>query len=362
MGRIKIRVKKDTCLGYEVFRGSIKAGELAPAMWIDFHDEELNPYGYQRPFNVKRSLEAAQYATNEEKAFWPESILAIRDNSEVDEDNDKVYWNFVPEKAPNAAFGTLVVEYNESRTENIGGQKVNWRRAFSQVDCQHRLGQMERSDKYVTVCIIPDLTRIEEAIIFKIINDTQKKISTSLVDAIVLISTTNPLDIPEIHWAYDLGIDPGSSFFKLVSSEGRNIRGLPYLVTLRTLKTCVSSSVTGKRYIKKHITSQSEYDQVYLFLRRNFWNAIHHLWPNEFRDNINFKLMTVPGLKGLARYGRRIFLKAMDDGDISRERIEECFVGGPSLINWSVIGPFRDATGNAGARVVFEELGNQYGT
>ncbi len=114
MAKIEIPVKKDICLGYTVFRGSIKASELVPATWIDFHDEELNPYGYQRPFDIERSQMAANYAMQDVKNFWPESILAIRDNEEVDKDEDKVNWQFIPNKGPDNNFGTLMVEYNEA--------------------------------------------------------------------------------------------------------------------------------------------------------------------------------------------------------------------------------------------------------
>ncbi len=361
MGRIEIEVKRDTCLGYQVYRGNVRASELAPAMWIDFYDQEHNPYGYQRPFNTKRSKQAAEYANNQEKAFWPESILAIRDNSEVAEPDDEVNYRFIPISSKSGNFGKLVVDYNENRTENIGGQEVNWRRAFSQVDCQHRLGHMMDVDKYVTVCIIPGITRLEEALMFKTINDTQKKISTSLVDAIVMLLSSSPLEAPEIHWAYNLGIDVGSKFYKLVDAEGRNIAGQEYVVTLRTLRTCVSSLVGGKRYIRYLVTTVAKYNEVYVFIR-NFWNVIHSLWPAEFADTQKrFKLMMVPGLKGLSRYGRWIFFEAIADGDISEHRIKSFFAVGPNVIDWSVGGPFRDATGNAGARVVFEELVKQYG-
>ncbi len=139
----------------------------------------------------------------------------------------------------------MIVNYNERRTETIDGQVLKWRKAFSQVDCQHRLGKMSASDKYVTVCIIPGINRLEEAIIFKTINDTQKKISTSLVDAIIQLSQ-NPFEAPEVHWAFDLSRDVGSCFYKKVNMEVRNIAGQVYLVTLRTLKTSASSLVGGQ--------------------------------------------------------------------------------------------------------------------
>jgi DGQHR domain-containing protein len=359
MGNIRIKVKRDVCLGYEVFRGSAKAKKLAPAMWIDFYDQELNPYGYQRPFNAKRSQQAAKYATEHKKAFWPESILAIRDDPDVDE-SDMVKWKFIPNSRSDGDFGTLSVDFDENRTEIIGGQEINWRRAFSQVDCQHRLGCLAESDRSVTFCVIPGITRLEEARIFKTINDTQKKISTSLVDAILMLLSNRKTELPDIHLAYDLGSDIDSKFYTRVDAEGRNLAGRDYVVTLRTLRGCISLLIGGKKYMEANITTEDEYDNIYVFLR-NFWNAIYSLWPKEFTDAEKYKLMMVPGLKGLSRFGRGIFRKAMEDGDTSKKRILRFFSRGPDLINWGVRGPFRDATGNAGARVVYERLIRRYG-
>ena len=47
MGQIRIDVVENVCLGYRVYRGSVKACDLEPATWIDFYDEEVNPMGYQ---------------------------------------------------------------------------------------------------------------------------------------------------------------------------------------------------------------------------------------------------------------------------------------------------------------------------
>ncbi len=354
MTRLEIDVKKDICLGYSVYRGSIKAKDLAPALWIDFYDEQLNPLGYQRPFNSERSQQAADYANNVPDAFWPESILAIRSNDEVEENQDKVHWNFVSQ-TPNNDFGKLIVEYNGDRTELIGNEIAQWRRAFSQVDCQHRLGRMNNSDKYVTICIIPGLVRREEALIFKIINDTQKKISTSLVD--VIIELQDPASPPEIHWAYDLGRDVGSPFYKKVNSEGRNLTGQKYLVTLRTLRTCISSLLGGKRIIHDLMTD----DATVHALLRNYWLTIRNLWPNEFEDTVNFKLMTVPGLKGLVRFSRKICIQALEEGNTNPSFAQTLFQNDPGRMNWSINGPLKEATGNAGARIVYETLCNVFG-
>ena len=357
MAQIKIWAVEDVCLGYKVYRGSIRTCDLEPAIWIDFYDEEVNPMGYQRPFNEGRSSEAAKYA-EESDAFWPESILAIRNNEEVEDDADKVEYNFVP-ISNGSRFGELVVNYNEQRTETIQGQVFKWRRAFSEVDCQHRLGKMGNCDKYVTVCIIPGINRIQEAVIFKTINDKQKKISTSLVDAIIQLSQ-NPFEAPEVHWGFSLSRDMGSCFYRKVNMEGKNIVGQRYLVTLRTLRTGITSLVGGKKFIKNNMTGQAVYDQFYVLIR-SYWNEVSNLWPTAFSDTRNYKLMTVPGLKGLSRYGRKIFQNAFEVSSNNTNLAGKINPVGANIMDWSSAGPLRDATGNAGARSVYQLLIQNYG-
>ena len=347
MPKLELDAIKDTCLGREVFRGSIKAKDLLPACWIDFHDLDRNPMGYQRPFNQQRSQLAAKYAESSEGGFWPECILSIRDEP-VDDEMHQVIWTFEEVNGTNGKFGKLIVEYNDN-VENIAGQDVPWRRAFSEVDCQHRLGSMSSSSKFVTFCIFPGISRRDEAIIFKAINEKQKKIDTSLVDAIVLLN--DPGAPIHIKWAYDLGIDPGSPFNKRVSTGGRNLEPPDRLVSLRTLHTCLRMTIP-KRF------ADDLGDLGYNFVR-NFWNVVARNWPGEFQDTRNSKLMTVPGLRGLSRFGRDIFYSLVVSQDFRRNRIAAEF-GSPTAVNWSTSGPLRDATGNAGGRVVYELLRDVY--
>lgn len=127
MDKLEIDVIKDQCLGRQVFRGSISADQLIKACWIDFHDLDHNRYGYQRPFDEKRSELAANYATTVPDAFWPECIIAIRSNDEVQEEKDKVYWQFIEQPNTNGRFGKLIVTYNNENVEDIAGNIVPWR-------------------------------------------------------------------------------------------------------------------------------------------------------------------------------------------------------------------------------------------
>lgn len=358
MAQIRMQVIEDVCLSYRVYRGSVKTCDLEPATWIDFHDDQVNPIGYQRPFNEKKSIEAAQYAETQINAFWPEAILAIRTNEEVDDEDDKVTHRFVP-VSTGSKFGDLIVDYNDQRVETIDGQEYKWRRAFSQVDCQHRLGKMGGSDKYVSICIIPDISRLDEAVLFKTINDKQRKISTSLVDAIIQLSQS-PLDAPEIHWAFEMGRDIGSCFYKKVDTEGRNIARLKYFVTLRTFKTSISSLVGGKSYINEYMGTIADFNQFYILIR-SYWNDISILWPNEFNDVKNFKLMMVPGIKGLSRYGRKMIKDAFEIGSNQTDIINRIRHVGVNAMDWSATGILQDATGNAGVKTVYDLLVNNYG-
>jgi len=349
---LKLDVIKDTCLGYDVFRGSAPAGEVLEASWIDFHDLGSNPNGYQRPFNKKRSQKAAEYAEEVDDAFWPESILAIRDDGEEEEEEEKVHWKFKPMVGTESRYGTLEVSFNRDGVTLIGGEQVAWRRAFSQVDCQHRLGSMSASEKPITFCIFAGLARRDEAIIFRTINAKQKGISTSLVDAIILL--TDPDATPHVRWAWDLGIDPGSPFNGLVWTGGRGRPPSSYLISLAGLRQTVQVLVPKRLLAGQHP------DLWYTFVR-NFWIVVRSLWRKEFGDQKGYKLQTVPGQRGLAQFGQHIFRKALPTQDTTQRTIKAAFGSDGSKIDWTVDGEFKLATGKGGQRDVYQALLRKYG-
>ena len=349
---LKLEVIKDTCLGHEVFRGSAPAGHLVQASWIDFHDPESNLVGYQRPFNERRSRQASEYAEGEADAFWPESIFAIRDDGGEEEEEEKVYWKFRPVPKTGGRYGTLEVSFNSDGTTLIYGEEVPWRRAFSQVDCQHRLGTMAGSEKLVTFCIFPGISRRQEAVIFRTINAKQKGVSTSLVDAIILL--TDPQAPPHVKWAWDLGRDPGSAFNGQVWTGGRGRPPSSHLINLAGLRQTLQILV-----LKSSLTGQDP-DLWYVFVR-NFWNVVKSLWPTEFTDREHYKLQTVPGQRGLAQFGQHIFKRVLSTQDTREEPIRDAFDNDGSRINWRNDGPFELATGKGGQREVYRALVKEYG-
>lgn len=348
---IKLEVIRDTCLGYDVYRGSAPAKDIVEASWIDFHDPDQNPHGYQRAFDQKRSDKAHTYAEDGHEPFWPEAILAVRDDANLEEE-EKVDWSFHEGSVTDDRFGILSVTYTRGLTNYINGKDERWRRGFSQVDCQHRLGSMGDSDKRVTFCVIPGISRRQEAIVFRAINQNQKGIPTSLVDTIIQL--TDP-DVPaHISWAHDLNIDVGSPFYGLVDTGGRG--QVRTLIKFRGLQQSLKLLIPPK-----HInTGAIDFGQGYLFAR-NFWGAVEDEWPTEFRNKNDYKMMVNPGVRALSRLGRQLFESKIDVQDFSKGPIQNYLQSGKPNVDWSTIGPLQDATGKGAEKRVLAQLEQWFG-
>lgn len=377
-------VIRSTSLGHTVYRGSIRARELCPALWIDRYDEDVNPYGYQRPFNQERSKDAARYAEEEPKGFWPENILNIRAKDD-EVRTPLVQYSYQAFSLEYPDFGTLTVDYDETKTKEFGSESMPWERAFSEVDCQHRLGMMAESEKEVTVCIFERLNRLEEALIFRVINEKQVKISTSLVDLLLFKEGRGALYKPTLEWAMKLHSDPLSPFYQKVDTGGTRVMGRTYIVKLRTLHDCMKlmlgddeipdrisrrqqeailrrrqNSVVYQTILNPDLTEPEKrrnFDKAYEFIR-TYWKVIRNLWVNEWSPEQykQYKLLTTPGLKGLSMIGAAIFDICRYRDNYSDKFIDTLLSPAADWVDWSRDGEFKDATGNAGAVIVRNTL------
>ena len=278
--------------------------------------------------------------------------MAIRNDEEL-EDHEIVTWSFSPFSETNEKYGILSVTYSKGLTADINEETVPWRRAFSQVDCQHRLGSMVNSQKIVTFCIIPDVSRHEEAKVFRAINQNQRAIPTSLVDTIIL--RTEPSAPIHFKWAWDLSVDPGSPFCNLVDTGGRGQKNT--LIRFRGLQQSLKLLVPDR-----HIESRAiEVDDGYSFAR-NYWNVVRREWPMEFQDKGKYKMMVNPGVRALSRLGRKVFEAQIDVQDFRTAPISNYFKKGKKNVDWSAdIGPLRNATGKGAEKVVFDKLKEWFG-
>jgi len=177
---IKSHAIKSKALDVESYRGFAKLSELARISRPDEYDEVKHPEGIQRDLNKGCARKAYDYAANPirgEKRIWPEVILSLRDRISdktgiIIESCSK--WKGAEEIYP----VTIKIDLGKIRLDKVNP-------TFSRVDGNHRLHYAEGIDKkhlqldiIVPFCIIENVSRNEEVLIFKTINETQAKLRT----------------------------------------------------------------------------------------------------------------------------------------------------------------------------------------
>ena len=212
---------------------------------------------------------------------------------------------------------------------------------------------MHDSDKPITFCVIPGISRYQEAVVFRTINKNQKGIPTSLVDTIILITDPNPSQ--HMRLAKDLDIDVDSPFHNLVDTGGRGRSNT--LITFRGLRNSLEKLIPPN-YID---SGKIDYDQGYNFAR-NYWQVVHDEWPEAFCDKRGYKMMVNPGVLALSRLGRLLFKSKVDVQDFTKTPIANYLQSGKPHVDWSMKGPLKDATGKGAEKRVFEQLKEWFGT
>lgn len=380
MPAIEIPCFKGQALGYTVYRGDIVARDVFPALWIDRFDENDNPRGYQRPHEPRRSKLAADYATKVQGAFWYEAILNVRlKGTDTDPEigdpalgipEGRLGFEAVDGAHPN--FGVLKVDY-DPETKRIAGDTVPWNRAFSVVDSQHRLMGLEGKSVVVPVCVFLGLTRKQEAVIFKDINENQKPMPTKLVNNI-LLRTEGPLAQPDSAIARRLHDDAASPFHGHVDIGGAKRPGQVHFTSLEGLRGAAEEAlgeylepITNPRV--PTADRQLQLDRSYEFLR-NFWRAVARQWPDAWdtsplqkprgRERLVFqkyKVLTSTGIGGLSGIAYEVLKqKCVPQDDISENFIFQLLTPAKSFDWEKESRDMQGVAGPGGARVIFKSL------
>lgn len=361
---------KGQALGHTVYRGFVSVKELYPALWVDNYDPHDNPNGYQRPYDEKRSKEAAQYALNKSGAFWYEAVLNVRVRGEDVE--PKVGDATLGIDRANIDLGTsgqdenrgiLRIKY-EVNSKQIGGRTVPWNRAFSVVDSQHRLLSLEYQETSVPVCVFIGLGRLQESVLFKDINDNQKPMPTKLVDQI-LLRTEGELAQPAIAIARKLHDDSTSPFYGYVDTGGPKVKGQDIFTTLEGLRGYTLLAL--KEYLEKAADPRvnaadrdAQREAGYEFVK-NFWIAVKRTWPEAWRTQDRtykkYKLLTAVGERALSLLAHEILIKkCIPEEEYSADFIETLLVQAKSF-DWDKGSrDMQGISGPGGGTVLFRRL------
>jgi len=312
---------KSKALDVDCLRGFAKLSDIARISRADEYDEITHPDGIQRELNITHAREAYGYAAAQkpgEKRIWPEVILGLRDKKGVKIESVG-QWKGQKEICP----VTIKVDLGEIKLNKIDP-------TFSRVDGNHRLYYADGSakkfqalDVMIPFCIIENITRNEEVLIFKTINEKQSKLRTDhllRIDGQIMKGFELMKKDPILWIVTELNMNNVSPFFKLIHIAGRKAKEASYIISQKSLYDGIrllyrSLDVTLKQ--TQNLKSLAE-----IIVR--YFNAVAKKWPTAWRDSSKYLLMSNTGLQALGIVGaklieRMVLTKTLKEDDFLNE-------------------------------------------
>jgi DGQHR domain-containing protein len=263
------------CLGYKVYRGFAPLWQLAEISRADMFDQEKNPTGTQRNLSRTHARKAYDYVANEDRAFYPEVIMNVRDSTYIR------YSEY--EECGQPGFGTLEFIKDPRHSRNV---------VISRLDGNHRLWfvdghekSMKAIDRPASFCILTVSDINKELAIFRDINDNQMGMNTSHLQNItarLLGKKALKATDPALYIVQKLHQDPESPFHDRIHQGGAIQRGTA-LGGLNTasLKNAVKDMLTRSTKISQFPDVDAQYELI-----KNFWVAMK-LWLPEAWEHPN---------------------------------------------------------------------------
>ncbi len=278
--------------------------------------------GYQRPINMKRCHDFANYLSKGEDSLYTPILLNASGN-----------WEFYAYDKQRPNFGRLICK-----------------KKATLMDGQHRLGGIkEYINETASMLNVPFLAfhyldDDEEIKLFDVINTKAKGIGTSL-------SRYLNRDNDEISWvATNLILKPESPFFNKATLTGK--RSKEKNITLQNLYNIV-----------KLLTKNSELDKLSKEKKLNlclfYFNTIKELFSDEWNDNKLYRMTHITCLNALAIAGNKIInenylAKSKQPNSV---KIAEILLK-LEEIDWLSDGDLRYIKGVAGSKILANDILN----
>jgi DGQHR domain-containing protein len=330
---LKIPVIAGTVLGVNVYRGFAPLRDLSRISKPDIYDAINNPKGTQRDLSPKHAKEAYEYVRNSEFGYWPEVFLCARDPKAMK----------FKSTSKDAAFGIL--EINDSLAAR--SKKI----VISRVDGNHRLyygdGSVEGFapiDKIVSFCITDNIDLVKELVIFRDINNNQKRMNTSHLDKIDarLAGQENiKTRAPELYIAERLATDQESPFLNLVYEGGR--RPVGAFIPLRTLKTGIEYMFSRPTKLNALNDAEAQYKII-----RNYFNAVRKWESEPWSYPRKYLLLRGAGLWAACFVGAEVIDRTLGQGKYKTDDMLKVLKSGKKW-DWSNEGDFKGLGGRGGA-------------
>ena len=337
---LRIPVIKGKVLGVNVLRGYASLADLARASQADIYDQKSNPTGTQRDLSPKHARDAYHYVATHDCAFWPEVFLCVRDQSVI-------------------SVNDLYKDYSFSELK-IYLDVIKKKRdiAISRVDGNHRLHFADGSNegfpplqKTVSFCIAYDLDIEKEILLFRDINNNQRRMNTSHLDKIESKLTEKErlkAANPGLYIAQRLGEDEKSPFCNRIYEGGR--RNIQAFVPLRSLKSGIGYMLSQSRRLTALPDVEAQYRVI-----KNYFLAIKDWEPEAWQKPKQFLMLRGAGLWGMCFVGAEVIDRALGNGKFSKQELLRILSSG-SRWDWTNNGDFQGLSGRGGAVKIRERV------
>jgi len=330
---LELQVMCGKVLGVDVYRGYARLCDLANISKADIFDQKTNPLGTQRDLSPKHAKDAYGYVRERELAFWPEVFLCARNPNVIHFEHSKI----------SDKMGILKINVDSIRNEKTI--------TISRVDGNHRLHYAGGNfpgfpaiEKEVSFCMAFKLTLEEEIILFRDINDNQRRMNTSHLDNIEARLTEadklKRMD-PALYIAKKLGTDKESPLYEKIFEGGK--KPGYFAIPLRSLKTGIQYMLSQPNKLTELPDADVQYTVI-----RNYFKAVREWLPEAWQEPTQYLVMRGAGLWAICFIGATVIDRTLSSGNFIPAYMLKVLRSGPSW-DWSRAGNFAGYSGRGGA-------------
>jgi DGQHR domain-containing protein len=297
-----------TCLGVKAYRGFGLLSDLARISRADIFDQVKNRFGTQRNLSVTHARKAYQYVTDNEKAFYPEIILNIR---------DETYVKLSTRECHNGSyFAALSFVKNPNTSQRV---------IVSRLDGNHRLWfadghekGFEPVERSVSFCFVV-LPKIEDELeLFRDINDNQMGMNTSHLENIaarLLGEKALKVKNPAAYIVQRLQKDPKSPLYERIHEGGIARKGATLSgLTIANLTLAVKDMLTRSAKLSQFPDTDAQFEVI-----KNFWKAVQEWLPAAWKHPRDFIIFKGVGLYAVSYVGIEIIDRCLMKGKYEPE-------------------------------------------
>lgn len=310
--------------GLEVFIGFAPASVLYEHSFPDILNEDSGE-GYQRPFNKTHSLDFKHYILRTGSSTPPLTFNLRKEND--------TYW-----RIESGYRNSAILHLQE-------GVKC-----LAQVDCQHRLGELEGVDVPLAFMTYIGLNLRQEMAIFNVINSKTKGLSSSLTDyheSKLLSDLTT--DAPHLYISRKLNEDQTSPWYRLIRYGGETTSGLKRRASFRMIQKTVQTFLNQTKSVLDY-SIEEKYQVVVCF-----WKAVQVTFPDAWKDHRSNLITKGVGLYGLMQLLGDI-VKSNPNADFTVDYFLTKLLPLKASIDWSSQGRFAYVGGKKGVQDVYRAL------